>query len=109
MRKLHITVLAAAEAVEALGLRVDNERGVAVSVEWTPGPVVLSARVQFNVKCDEALDSDGTFELLDFVIVTRRDLFREFSHGNFGYFLELYPIFVVLRCSGTSGLGYLGA
>jgi hypothetical protein len=36
-------------------------------------------------------------------VVTRRDLFREFSHENFGYFLELHPAFVALRCFGTMG------
>ena len=35
--------------------------------------------------------------------VTRRDLFREFSHENFGYFLELVPAFVVFRCPGPMG------
>jgi hypothetical protein len=35
--------------------------------------------------------------------VTRRDLFREFSHENFGYFLGLDPAFAAFRCPGTMG------
>lgn len=43
-----------------------------------------------------------TSELLP-VIVTPRDLSREFSHENSGYFLELHPVIVALRSPGTVG------
>ena len=58
-------MLPAAEAVEALSLRVDDERRVADLVKWAPGTVVLSARVELNVACDEVFDSGGTLEPVD--------------------------------------------
>ena len=64
----YVSVLAAAEAVEALGLRIDDERRVAVVVERAPGPVVLSAGGKVNVALDEVFDSDGALEPLDFLV-----------------------------------------
>jgi len=40
--------------------------------------------------------------------VTRRNLFREFSHGNFVEFLGFRPGLVTLRYPPSGGIGYMG-